>query len=131
MKKSMLVISFFLLSCGVRPRDPLVVICKKANFSGIVHNVSFNDIDRIKDFDGQFVEIEGFFTYDFEDVALYSVKGSRRPGLWLEFTFADSNLEKLKYKYVKVIGKVNFALKGHDLGYLATLDSAFYISEVQ
>ena len=91
-------------------------------------------IDKLKTFNQKFVEIEGYLTNEFENVALYPYKWSEsNKALWLNF--CDSiiknreELSLLNYQKVVVIGRVNILHKGHYSGYIAELDSVFCIKK--
>ncbi len=125
-----MVLTFF--SCRALQKKQDIALCDSSNFHQSVENVSFGDIDHIKKLNGKFVEIEGFFYANFEDVALYPSRSSHSTAeaLWLNLILPDSLLDKVNKKKVNVIGRVNVLRKGHLNGYLATLDSTFCIKEV-
>src|ERR1700731_1093212 len=100
--------TFLLLSC--RLIDTLdkrkeIDICGSGNFYQRVEKVSFDELDRIKNLNGKFVEIEGFLHANFEDNALYPSKISHSmDAIWLNSKLPDSLLDKVNGKKVKVIG---------------------------
>ena len=101
------------------------------SFGQKVTKVSFLDTNGIKAYNGTFIEIEGYFAYSFEDIALYSKRDPRTAvALWLDLKIPDSMASRLRGKEVQVVGRVDIARKGHDGGYWATLDSAFCIAEL-
>ena len=108
-------------------------MCDVNNFYQTVEKISFDDIDRIKQLNGKFINIEGFFYGNFEDVALYpsSSSNSSAKALWLNLKIPDSLINKLTKKKVRAIGRVNLSQKGHLNAYLATLDSTFCLKEVE
>ena len=132
MKIFTLAIALIFFSCGHPIKEKEVDLCGLNKFYQRIEKVSFDDIDQIKKFNRRFVEIEGFFYSSFEDVALYPTKSSNSTAdaLWLNLKVPDSSLDKLRKKKVRVIGRVNISQKGHLGGYLATLDSAFCMKEV-
>jgi hypothetical protein len=132
MKIFCLIIVLIFFSCRSLQKGHEIDICGSSNFYQTVEKVSFDNIDHIKKLNGKFIEIEGFFYANFEDVALYPSRSSKSTGdaLWLNLLMSDSLADKLTKKKVKVIGRVNLTHKGHLNGYLATLDSTFCLKEV-
>ena len=118
--------------CSALQKEKEIDTCVSNNFYQKVEKVSFENIDQIKKFNGRFVEIEGIFYNNFEDVALYPPRSSNSiaDALWLNIIVPHSLLDKLNKKKVRVVGKVNIFHKGHLNGYLASLDSTFCIKEV-
>ncbi len=104
--------------------------CFADNFSQKVEKVSLNDISKIKSLDGVFVQIDGFLTYEFENVALYPYKWAEsKSALWLNFSNSmfksEKQLDSMNRKEIIVIGKINIKRKGHLGYYMAELDSVF------
>lgn len=132
MKIFYLIMALTFFSCRALQKKQEIDLCGGSSFYQKVEKVSFDDIDHIKELNGKFVEIEGFFYANFEDVALYPSRSSHSTAeaLWLNLVLPDSLLDKVNKKKVDVIGKVNIYRKGHLNGYLATLDSTFCIKEV-
>jgi hypothetical protein len=132
MKISNLIIALIFVSCGNPIKEQEVDLCGSNKFYQKIEKVSFDDVEHIKKVNGRFVEIEGFFYYNFEDVALYPTKSSNSTAdaLWLNLKLPDTLLDKLSKKKVRVIGRLNILQKGHLGGYLATLDSTFCMKEV-
>lgn len=121
-------------SCNHQPKKTKDNLCFANNFSQHVEKVSLKDADKIKDLNGKFIQIEGYFSYEFENVALYPYKWSEpTKALWLNFSDSvvknQKELDTMNYKEVIVIGKVNTSHKGHYSGYIAELDSVFCIKE--
>jgi len=91
------------------------------------------DISKIERLNGKFVQMQGIFSYGFEDVAIYPAasNSSSVAAFWLNFSLPDDtsrlNLENLNGKKVKVVGRMNLADKGHLGEYRGTLDSVFCI----
>jgi hypothetical protein len=131
MKNGYLTLFVMMIACSSGYHVPPVELCHKNFLPPKVEQVSFRNIIVGKDLNGKFIEIEGFFAYSFEDVAIYPETSGHDPGIWLNLKFGDSSLSKLTNKKVSVIGKVNLKDKGHDLGYLFALDSVYCIKEVQ
>lgn len=127
MKIFYLVIVLTCFSCQSLQKKVYFDICRNSNFYQTVEKVSIDDIDRIKKLNGKFVEIEGYFYENFEDVALYPNWPSYTSAgaLWLNLVVSDSLADKLSKTKVRVIGRVNLSEKGHLGAYLATLDSTF------
>lgn len=99
-----------------------------------MEKVSLKDIDKIISLNGRFIQIEGYFSHEFENVALYPYKWSEpTKALWLNLSDSiiksQKELDTMNYKEVIVIGKVNTLHKGHYSGYIAELDSVFCIKE--
>jgi hypothetical protein len=134
MKPLFSIILLLFLSCNHTLKSTKIDLCFGKNFSQHVEKVSLNDIDKIKTFNQKFIEIEGYLTNEFENVALYPYKWSEsNKALWLNF--CDSiiknreELSLLNYQKVVVIGRVNILHKGHYSGYIAELDSIFCIKK--
>lgn len=129
-----IVFTMILSNCGnLSTRQPIEIGVRE-QISGRTEKVSLNDKSMLEKSNGKFVEVEGIFRFNFEDVALYPSKRSRSiNAIWLNLevlnSIPDSLFNELRDKKVTVIGKINFAYKGHDNAYLATLDSAYYIRE--
>jgi hypothetical protein len=122
------------LSCTNVSRDVKQNLCFLDKFSQKIEKISLKEIDKIKKLNGQFIQVEGYLTYEFENVALYPYKWSESDkSLWLNFSDNifknEEELITINYKEVTVIGKVNILHKGHYSGYLAELDSVFCIKE--
>lgn len=136
MKINSIILVFLCVFLGCKAlieKDPLE-ICYNHDFSQSVEKVSFKNPEEIKKLNRKFVEIEGIFRYNFEDVALYPTKESRSTeAVWLNLkipdTIPDSLLNQLNERKVIIIGRVNILDKGHDNAYLAALDSAFCIKQ--
>jgi hypothetical protein len=135
MKVSILIAFVFLfISCKSIKDKNVAVIYYARNFSQPVEKVSFRDVKRIMQLDGQFVEMEGIFRYAFEDVALYPTKTAGPPeGMGLDLRVPSSVPDTVLYEFdeknVVIVGKVNLKNKGHYSGYIGTLDSAFCIKK--
>lgn len=96
-------------------------------------SVTLNEIGNEKIATSQQVEVEGFFHYYFEDVALYlATNKDISKALWLNFNDLDSNknniLEDLAGKKVKVIGVIDLTSKGHLGNYIGTLNNVICIT---
>lgn len=102
-----------------------------------MHNVSKLSSEELytsKEVDGRTVSIEGFFSYNFEDIALYPNKSNPdQKGIWLVFDNKmlqhDSLLTKLNGKKVTVTGTIDLSRKGHLNSYFCTLFNIICIRE--
>lgn len=132
MKVFFLILLLTFFSCRSLQKEDAVDICGSSNFYQTVEKVSFDDIDRIKKLNGKFIEIEGVFYANFEDVALYPSRSSKSTAdaLWLNLVLSDSLADSLTNKNVRAIGRVDLSHKGHLNGYFAELDSTFCLKEV-
>ena len=115
------------VSCDFPAGKPIAIFCKKFDSTEII-KVSLKESKRIKSLDGKFVQVEGYYRDNFEDVALYpSRNADSRKALWLEIKIPDSipvtRLDSLREKKILVIGKINISDKGHLGAYLATLEN--------
>lgn len=122
--------SVFILTfvcCDSSTEMPVTVFCNGSG-STVVTKVSLREIKKIKSLDGKYVQIEGYYRDNFEDVALYpSRTADSHKALWLDMKIPDSipitRIDSLREKKVLVIGKVNISGKGHLGAYLATLEN--------
>jgi hypothetical protein len=134
MKSVYLIFIIIIFSCNHLTQRTKSDLCFSSDFSKQVEKVSLNDTGRIRKLNGRFIQIEGYLTYEFENVALYPIKWSESTkALWLNFSDTiiknREDLMTINYKAVAVIGKVNILHNGHSNGYLAELDSVFCIKE--
>jgi hypothetical protein len=107
-------------------------VCFDKGFSQPVYRASLNDMDKIKELNGNFIEVNGVFTHSFEDVAIYRVGNyGGKNAMWLNLELPDSipgdHLDKLHGKQVRLIGKVNMSSRGHLSYYFGSLDSVLCI----
>ena len=62
-------------------------ICFDSGFRQSVQEATLEDVDAITRLHGKFVQLEGFFHYNFEDVALYPTKTSDlTKAIWVNVT---------------------------------------------
>lgn len=130
-----MLISIF-LSCKSIKKENTLELCFANKFYQPVEKVSLGDAEKIKKMSGKFVQIEGVFNDNFEDVSLNPSKhSSPTEALWLNFTDSvvgyQGELDKLNGRRVLIIGRVNPLNKGHYNGYIAALDSVFCIKEIR
>ena len=134
MKLSCIIFVSIFFSCNHLSKGIKSNLCFTNNFTQHIEKVSLKDIDKIISLNGRFIQIEGYFTHEFENVALYPYKWSEpTKALWLNFSDSiiknQKSLDTMNYKEVIIIGKVNTLHKGHYGGYIAELDSVFCIKE--
>jgi hypothetical protein len=94
-----------------------------------LHNapkLSFRELKTSKDIDGRTVSMEGFFSYNLEDVALYPIESRRhQKGIWLDIddnvAQYDSLLKKFNGKKVMVTGTIDLSINGHLNSYFGEL----------
>lgn len=123
-----------LFSCNHQSKKIKNNLCFANNFSQHIEKVSIKNMERIKELNGQFIEVDGILHHYFEDGALYPSKhADTKDALWVKLkmpaTVSDSLLQTLSEKQVTLIGKVDTSHKGHYSGYMAALDSVFCIKE--
>lgn len=129
---------FVTYSCNNRLQSGQQNLCAISKFYQPVEKVLLKDTAAIKQSHDKFIQVEGYLSYDFENVAVYPYKWSETSNaLWLNFSdnIASSNkeLNMLNQKKIILIGRVNINRKGHLGGYMASVDSVFCIqvSDVQ
>ena len=129
---------FVAYSCNNHLQRGQENLCVMNKLSQPVEKVSLNDTFAIKQLNDKFIQIEGYFSYEFENVAVYPTKWSETSSaLWLNFSdniaINNDGLNALNQKKVVLIGRVNKNRKGHLGGYMASVDSVFCIqaSDVQ
>jgi len=130
-----ILLAFSFFSCRTGQKEKGIEIGSRDNFFQKVEKVSLSDTSRIKELNGKFVEVGGFFYYNFEDVALYPSRPSDSDGaLWLDFSLPGTTprqLENLSSRKVVMTGRINLSEHGHLGAYMAGLDSIFYIREIK
>ena len=129
-------IALIFFSCNGTKTQKAADICIDSKYPQQIEAISFNDIKSIKKLNGSFVQMEGFFHYNFEDVALYPSKSSDVTeaislNLAKDVEEREKDLEALNNKNIIVIGKIDITKRGHFNGYIATLDSAFCIKAIK
>lgn len=133
MKFSLVFLVLLFFGCRTTPRAVTDTGCPLLKgFSRKVTTLPFPSFEEIKAYNGSFIAVEGYFAFNFEDVALYPKKVNHTTAfaLWLAPVGQDSVFERLKGKRVQVVGRVNIADRGQEAGYMATLDSVFCVTEV-
>lgn len=98
--------------------------------------LSSSELYTSKELDGKTVSIEGYFSYNMEDIALYPNKSNpEQKGVWLVFDDKllqyDSLLVKLNGKKIVVTGTIDLSRKGHLNSYFCTLFNITCIREQQ
>jgi hypothetical protein len=126
----------FLFSCQSGQDESVADICPDKDFSQHVTSVSLKNRDQIKELDGSFIQVDGIFYHNFEDVALYPPgRSGSQNAMWLNFKIPDSitgaRIEKMNGKHVNLTGRVNMSRKGHLGAYYGTLDSVFCIKLIR
>ena len=130
-----IVFALLLFGCNsLQKQKTPALLCFDNNFHQKVEKTLLN-VEEIKKLNGKFVEVEGVFRYNFEDVALYPSESSElSEAIWINLTLPqnipDSLIRSFDDKRVLIIGKVNMTKRGHLNGYMATLDSAFCIKRI-
>lgn len=130
---------FYLLtlqfSCVENSDKELIEIGNRSEQANSIQKIALENKAMLRNANGELIETEGVFRYNFEDVAIYPPKRSSFPeAIWLELPstdyLPDSVLNNLNGKRLTVIGRIDFSNKGHENGYFASLDSVFYIKEI-
>jgi hypothetical protein len=122
-------------SCVGNSDKKLIEIGNKPEQVNSIQKIALKNKTMIRNANGELIETEGVFRYNFEDVAIYPSKQSSFPeAIWLKLPstdyLPDSVLNNLNGKRITVIGRIDFSDKGHENGYFASLDSVFYIKEI-
>lgn len=121
------------IGCQTMNKDIKPELCFSGFFYQEIREVKIDDISKIKQLNGKFVQIQGTLHYSFEDVAIYPIgsNNSSEGAFWLNFRLPDDTsiayLRELNGKKVKLIGRINLSNKGHLEDYKVTLDSVFCI----
>ena len=112
-------------------RDHQTVWCEDDKLTENITEISFNQLYRSTNLDGKTVTLEGRFSYNFEDIALYPSFGSGQEGVWLKFTsdVPDSLLKRTNGKKIAVTGVVDTHAKGHLNSYFCTIYNISCIRE--
>ncbi len=120
-------------SCNNTHKTRTTIVCTDKEKIQSAIEISFDDLYASKKMDGKIVTLEGFFAYNFEDIALYPSRTNLElKEVWLDFDnnlFQDSVLKKIDRKKIKIIGTINFARKGHLGFYICTLQSILCIEQ--
>ena len=110
-------------------------MCGDATGVNNISKLSSQDLYNISGLEGKTVSLTGFFSYNFEDIALYpNMFNPNEKGIWLAFDKAslknDSILVRFNGKRVMIIGKLNFSSKGHLNSYFCTLENITCMKEL-
>lgn len=121
---------FFIASCN-DDKDEFANSCRK-EYGLPINKVSLDNPDKIKEHEGKFIEVQGVFRYNFEDVAIYfSRRAYSDKALWLNFSKSLEEFsvtkQKMNERTVTLVGKVNMKSHGHLGAYMGELDSVFCI----
>ena len=81
------------ISCNHLSKGIKYNLCYTNNFHQQIEKVSLNEIDKIVSLNERFIQIEGYLTHEFENVALYPYKWSESTkALWLSCSFWMSSV---------------------------------------
>lgn len=118
-------VTFMLIGCSP-PKKPIIAWCLENKIPNET-KVSFKELVKSKDFDGKTISIEGYFSFNFEDIALYDKQKPKYKGIWLNFYTEllrnDSILRKLNGKRIIITGTVDLSMKGHLNRYYCSLNN--------
>ncbi|HWB27601.1 MAG TPA: hypothetical protein VG738_19125 [Chitinophagaceae bacterium] len=107
--------SIFFLNCNHLSSSAKLSLCFDSASIKKKKEISFSDIGNIDTYKNQYIQIDGYFHFGFEDVALYpSRNSSSSEALWIDFDSAFPNnlskeLESLNRKQVSVLGVLDKA----------------------
>lgn len=123
------------IACNAQ-KNSISVLCIDTVAMHNVSKLSSEELYTSKEVNGRTVSIEGFFSYNFEDIALYPNRSNLdSKGVWLAFDDkllqSDSLLRKLNGKKVSIIGTIDLSRKGHLNSYFCTLFNIVCIREAQ
>ena len=130
MRNLLLFFSILVISCSSpTQKEPVTIYCN-SHSNVPIEILNLKKRNSIKNSDGKLVQLEGYFSFNFEDVAIYPSKGwNSEDALWLDLVLPDSltsmMLDSLNKKKIQVIGRINTQSKGHMGEYLGTLDSVY------
>lgn len=120
-----------LYSCSTQKKSKLVLCFEDIKTSNAI-NMSFKDLYNSKEIEGKKINIEGFFAFNFEDIALYP-GNFKQKAIWLDlndkFVQNDTLLSKINGKKITVTGTVDLSRKGHLNYYFCTLYNITCITE--
>jgi hypothetical protein len=131
MKIILVVITGFVISCSI-PKKNRDQICVPNDQNRRILTTTFNDLYKSDSFDKNDIEIQGYFSYSFEDHALYPDKSSdTKKAVWIELSdklLSDRKLlSKFEGKKVSIVGNYDSKNKGHLDSYLATIAEVYCI----
>lgn len=125
----------FICSCNSFKDEAMVRICLDPPEFTKVSEFSWDDVPNLPKMHGDWIKIEGYFSYNFEDVAVYSSRHVRTAhAISIDFKYEielqNDKLQKLAGKKVVVFGRLDPNGR-HQLDFPAMIDSAYCIEEVQ
>lgn len=128
----------YLYGCSLHPYKKNIEMCLSKSNVVSAKKTSFESNLDLKNIDGQFIIIDGTFSYVFENVALYpSDKDNigQEKALWMNIIlfdgFTEAKLLELNNKKITVIGKINSSYKGHMNSFKGSIDSIICIKEIE
>lgn len=132
-KLAIVFLIIFANSCAQRSK--IVLLCKNSLDVNNIPKISFNELYTSNGLDRKIINIEGRFSYNFEDIALYPIKHSlNQKGIWLSFDENllrnDTLLVKLNGQKIVVIGTIDLSDKGHLNSYYCALVNIVCIKEL-
>ncbi|MBN8666404.1 MAG: hypothetical protein J0M30_02805 [Chitinophagales bacterium] len=135
MRYALFIIILCLFACRVGKENEKIQICIKIVSDEVSTKTSFDEIYLGSAMDGRIISIDGFFSFGFEDIALYPEKDDHsKKGLWLIFNrevmAKDSLLKKLNGRKVNITGKVDLLNKGHLNYYYGTISNVTCIQQI-
>ena len=122
----------FLISCRTHPKVEFINSSMDSTIKAT--RISINKLAKqYKSYHGQYIEIEGIFYAEFENVALCNYRGRNSKCFWLDFTdslVSDHDLwTKATTKRAIIRGRIDTTSKGHFSYYLATIRNIYYFKE--
>lgn len=122
----------FFLSCNPAEKKELPKYFFYDSLNKSQRKISWNELRSNDELHGRFIEIQGFFYYEFENVAIYPSNSSNsNVALWVELNSLNENdesvLNNFNGRVVSVIGRLDYKKKGHFGRYLGSIDSVFCI----
>jgi hypothetical protein len=123
----------FLFACSDPNKPKMYALCTDTKSIQSATEIAFEELYSSKAMDGKVVSLDGFFSYNFEDIALYPSRTDyERGGIWIDFDdniFQDSLLKKINAKKIKITGTLNYNRKGHLGFYICTLQNVLCVKE--
>jgi len=140
-----LLIVFFavsLNSCSSHKTNRIIGYCCVNCTKNSCYTITLKQlIDSGEKFESKYIEVEGFLSLSFEDVAIYESNKDRsnlqsKAAYWLNFNDSllaciDSKTAILHTQKVIVRGVVNSKRKGHLSAYSGEIDNVFYVQIVK
>lgn len=131
MRKSLFFLTIVLISCKSQiEKESVTIYCGNRTINMPIEKINLKKKSSIKESDGKLVQLEGVFSFNFEDVAIYPDKDwDKKDALWLNLLIPESlkskTFDSLHGKKILVFGRINIKDPGHDNAYLGTLDSVY------